>query len=168
MFSITNFLGAAWVKPVGILLGVLGIASAGAYANGVRWELKYQKLNAEYVSFSNGVAKLGEQAKAKNALIAFDDIKKKERVDDENARRHTADINTILRLRRDADGARRSFVPPASAGAARPDLACFDRTALESALRELVTEVRGFVDEGAAATIDLDTAKIWNQERDKQ
>lgn len=160
-----DWLGLAWVKPVGVLLVVLGIAGAGAYANGVRWEAKYGKLQASFNTFKGGVAALGEQAKTKAALQALADLKNKERADDENKRTVATLRADVKRLRDERDRARGSYVPPAPAGAARPDLACFDRAALESALRELVVEVRGLVDEGAAATVDLNTAKLWEQGR---
>lgn len=155
-----------WVKPLSILLVVLGIAGAGAYANGVRWESKYDKLQASYNTFKGGVAALGEAAKAKAAQQALHDLKNRERTDDENARTIATLRTDIARLRLERDSARGSYVPAAPTGAARPDLACFDRAALESALRELVAEVRGFVDEGAEATLNLNTAKLWNTQRE--
>ena len=156
---------SAWVKPVGILLLVLAIAGAGAYANGVRWEAKYDKLQTSFDTFKGGVAALGEAAKKAAADKAANDAKLKAKADNENLR-VVADLRlTVARLRLEADRARGSYVPSASAGASRPDLACFDRAALESAIRELVAEVRGLVDEGSAATLDLNTAKLWNSER---
>lgn len=154
-----------WIKPLGILLVVLAIAGAGAYANGVRWEAKYDKLQASFDTFKGGVAALGEQAKKDAADKAANDVKLKARTDDEN-KRTVADLRaTVARLRLEADRARGSFVPPASTGASRPDLACFDRAALESAIRELVTEVRRLVDEGSQATLDLNAAKLWSAAR---
>lgn len=159
------WLALSWVKPVGVLLVVLSIAGAGAYANGVRWETKYDKLQANYDTFKGGVAALGEKAKADAAKKAADDAKLKARIDDENKRDVAGLRAAVARLRLEADRARGSYVPPADTGARRPDLACFDRAALESAVRELVAEVRGLVDEGSAATLDLNAAKLWNSER---
>ena len=156
---------ATWVKPLGILLVVLAIAGAGAYANGVRWEAKYDKLQASYDTFKGGVAALGEQAKAKAALQALADLKKQERADDENKRTVATLRADIKRVRLEADRARGGGVPAAPAGASRPDLACFDRAAFESAYGELTAEVRGGADEGTEATVDLNTAKIWEQGR---
>ena len=158
--------GLTWVKPLGILLVVLGIAGAGAYANGVRWEGKYDKLAAEFSTFKGGVAALGEAAAKAAAEKAANDAKLKAKADNEN-KRAVSDLRaTVARLRLEADRARGSYVPAAPTGAARPDLACFDRAALESALRELVAEVRGFVDEGAEATVNLNAAKLWNTQRE--
>ncbi len=157
---------AAWIKPLGVLLAVLGIAGAGAYVNGARWSAKYEQLRTEHVAFKAQVAVLGEQAKEAAVRKAAYDAKLKARIDDENKRIAAALRTDVARLRHERDAARGSLVPPVSADAGRPDLACFDRTGLESALREFVDEIRGFVDEGAKATLDLDTAKRWNAERD--
>jgi hypothetical protein len=151
-----------------LLLGRLALVAsvflAGWWVNGWRWETKYQKLDAQYQSFGAGVAKLGEQAKAKNALIALDQLKAKERADEQN-RRITAGLRAdIKRLRDDRARSGSGVVPAAPAGSVRPDLACFGRTELERAYGELVTEVRGLADEGTAATVDLDTTKKWADE----
>ena len=162
-----DWLGLGWVKIAGAALVVLAIAGAGAYWNGARWETKYGKLQTSFDTFKGGVAALGEKAKADAAKQALHDSKNKERADDENKRARAAVLNDIARLRKQLDDARGGHVPPAPAGTGRPDLACFDRAALESAIRELVAEVRRLVDEGTAATVDLNTAKIWNQGRTK-
>lgn len=154
----------AFIKAGAVALILLAAFSAGAVWNGNRWEAKYQKLESEYNQFKGGVAALGEAAKVENAKIALADLKAKERADEENKRQHTADIDTILRLRRAADSARGSFVPPAPAGTKCPDgQACFDGPELERALRGLVEEVRGLVDEGTSVATDLNTAKRWAQ-----
>lgn len=158
---------AFFLSPIGRMLAAFVLGTAIGAGGG--WTVQGYRLDAvkaEYQQFKGGVAALGRAAEKQNALIALNDLKNKERADDENRRTHTADINTILRLRRAADSARGSYVPPAPAGAARPEIACFDRAALESALRGFVGEVRGFVDEGTQATIDLNTAKIWNKNRE--
>lgn len=165
MDKILTFFGAAWVKWAAVALVLAVVAGGAAYKMHAHDMIAYNALKTEYDTFKGGVAALGEQAKKDAAKKALDDLKNKERADDENKRVVAALRADIKRLRLEADRARGSFVPPASTGASRPDLACFDRAALESALRELVAEVRGFVDEGAAATVDLNTAKLWEQGR---
>ena len=54
-----------------------------------------------------------------------------------------------------------SFVPATTTGASRPDLACFGRPELESALRTLDTEIQGLIEIGDEATVNLDMAKRW-------
>ena len=85
---------------IGRLALVASVFLAGWWVNGWRWESKYQKLDAQYQSFSQGVARLGEQAKAKNALQALNDLKAKERADEQN-RRITAGLRADIKRLRD-------------------------------------------------------------------
>lgn len=43
----------------------------------------------------------------------------------------------------------------------RPDLACFERSQLDSAIRQYQSDLLGIAQKGAQATLDLDTAKSW-------
>lgn len=150
------------LSPIGRL--VMAWVAGAAIGFGGAWTVQGWRLDAlksEYSSFKGGVAALGEQAKAANAKIALGNLKAKERADEENLRTTATLRADIERLRHDRDSARGSFVPAAPAAARRPDLACFDRDELESAIRELVVEVRGLTDQGDAATLDLNTAKRW-------
>ena len=146
----------------GLLLIGLGFGG-GWWVNGNRLEVKIQALDAQFMQFKTATAQQGAAAQTKNALIALKDLRDKERADDENRRIADSLRADVGRLRDAADRARGSFVPAAPAGAGRPELACFDRAGLESALRDLVAEIRGLVDEGAAAALALDTAKRWAQ-----
>lgn len=166
MNGILTFFGATWVKWVAVALVLASVAGSAAYEMHAHDMIAYNALKTKYDTFEGGVAALGEAAKKVAAKKAADDAKLKIEADNENKRTVANLRSTVARLRADADRARGSYVPFASAGAARPDLACFDRAALESAIRELIAEVRGFVDEGSAATVDLNTAKIWNQGRE--
>ena len=150
---------------IGRLALVASVFFAGWWVNGWRWESKYQKLDAQYQSFSQGVARLGEQAKAKNALQALNDLKAKERADEQNRMDHARDAAIIARMRYDTDSARGSIVPPAPAGSKCPEgQACFDAAELERAERTRREAVRGLVDEGTAIATDLNTAKKWAAE----
>jgi hypothetical protein len=154
------------LPKLGTIVLILGTAfGAGAWLNGTRWESKYALLLNEYQQLKGGVAALGHEAEARNAKQALADIKSKERADEQNRRQHAADIDTITRLRRDADRARGSVVPAAPAGSSRPDLACFDRAELErgngEALGRLREGARRVADKGTAAAVDLDTARAW-------
>ena len=139
--------------------------SGGWMVNGWRWDAKYTKLDAEYQKFKGGVAALGEQAKARNAVQALNDLKAKEYADEQNRMDRSRAAVTIDRLRRDADSSHRSPLPSAPAGSSRPDLLCLDRAEFErahgEALNRLREGARGLADEGTAATINLDTAKRW-------
>jgi len=126
----------------------------------------YDELADQFSTFKGGVAALGEQAKKDAAAKAVKDKANKEKADAENKRTTDALRADVERLRDERDRARGSFVPAAPAGARRPDLACFDRAELESAIRGLVTDVRSLVDEGSQATVDLNTAKACGRSRD--
>ena len=146
------------------IAAVIGFGT-GWQVNGWRWESNYQRLEAEYNKFKGGVAALGEQAKTKNAIQALNDLKLKERTDEQNRIDRAADRAAITRLRDDADRARRSPLPPAPAGSSRPDLLVLDRAEFERAHGEALSRLRDgarrLADEGTAATIDLNTGKMW-------
>jgi hypothetical protein len=105
------------------------------------------------------VQAIGEQAQRAATAQAAADLRNKERSDDE-AKRITAAHNAVVARLRDAN-ARRSFVPAAPASSKRPELACFDRTELDGALRQFVANAIGLIGEGEQATIDLDVVKGW-------
>jgi hypothetical protein len=54
-----------------------------------------------------------------------------------------------------------NYVPAAPTGASRPDLACFDRTQLESTIRNLDAGIQGLIDKGDEAVVNLNTGKRW-------
>ena len=146
----------AYWKPIVAILAILG-AFAFGYFKG------YESEKSKYDLFVAKVTADGEQAEAK--AVAKEDANKlaKENADHENQVAISNLNATIGKLRAQHSGG--SFLPPAASGSLRPDLACFDRTAYLAAFGEFVTEARGLVDEGAAATVDLDTAKLWAQGR---
>lgn len=156
---------STWAKLL-IAAVALGLAAAGgAYKMHEHDQIALDKVKQEFSLFKGGVSALGEKAEGDAKLKTEADKALKKRIDDEHKRVVAGLVADIKRMRDERDRARGSFTPAAPAGAVRPDLACFDRVALESALRELVAEVRSLVDEGAAATLDLNAAKAWNLER---
>lgn len=118
---------------------------------------------ADLLLFKTEVAALGKKAESdKNAKEAADQLKK-EKADAENSAALAVLAGDIKRLRDERDS-RASTIPERPAGSKCPDgQACFDRAELERALRDYRSEVRRLVDEGAAVTIDLNTAKRWAQ-----
>jgi hypothetical protein len=105
---------------------------------------------------AQSVAIAQEQAR-ENAKKALADVKAKER-SDENYRRNISRLSADLKRLRDS---RPSIVPAAPAGAPRPELACFDRAELVTALRTYREGVIGLLGEGAAAVEGLDEARVW-------
>jgi hypothetical protein len=122
---------------------------------------RLRAVTAEYGQFKGGVEALGLAAEHEKAAKEKSDKEKKEKADAEHTQTIAALNADIKRLR--VERARRSFVPGAATSAGRPGIACFDATELESAIRGLDQEVRGLVDQGSAAIVDLNTAKRWAQ-----
>ena len=161
-------------NPINLLYlaGIIAIAAAGVGGTTAwtvqGWRLdaanaRTDKVQASFDGFKAQVAAEGKVAQERANAQAAKDKLTKETADAENARVTAALRADITKLRRERDSARVSTVPAAPAGSGRPDLACFDRSGLESALRGLLGDIRGLVDQGAAATLDLNTAKAWAQ-----
>ena len=121
------------------------------------------RVQQAYDSFKAQVKVEGEEAQKKAAAQEMSDKLRKDTADAENKATVASLTADIAKLRHDRDSARGDFLPAAPAGSSRPDLSCYDRAALESALGGFIAEIRGYADEGAAATVDLDTAKKWAQ-----
>lgn len=114
---------------------------------------------AKYDLFVEQVKSVGELAEAEATRIEDEHKQLKKDTDNENKLALDTLRADIKRMRNDRSGG--SFVPAAPAGSSRPDLACYDRTKLIGATGRLIDGVRGLVDEGSAATINLNTAKAW-------
>ena len=150
-----------------LILGILLALSVAA--NGILSKLyvgakeDVARVQQAFDSFKAQVKVEGEAAQKKaDAEIAAHKLAK-EQADAENVKTVSTLNASISKLRHDADSARGSWVPAAASSSNRPDVSCFDKSALESALGGFVKDLRGFADEGAAATVDLDTAKRWAQ-----
>jgi hypothetical protein len=145
---------------------LVAIASVVAVLGGYGMTMRVQRDNArsELVEFKAQSAKAAWLAAEKAFQETIADQKRKEAADAENSAALAALAGTIKRLRNERPPS--NFVPAAPAGSSRPDLACFDRPALERAYGELVVGVRELADEGAAATVGLDTARRWAAGRD--
>ena len=66
----------------------------------------------------------------------------------------------VVRLRNSR--ARTVYVPAAPDASRRPDLACFDRAELESALRRFDDGVSGLTQEGDENAVRLNAARAWS------
>lgn len=143
------------------------LAIGGAVVLLLSWGALYiqtQRLETvkdEYAEFAAMVKVAGEQAQKAADAQAAQDKRNKERADAEHMRATTALRADIARMRESRSGG--NFLSPAAPGAKRPDLACYDRTELESAIRGLDKGLQGLVDEGSQATVDLNTLKLWAQ-----
>lgn len=146
------------------LMGYMTLAF-GVIVLGLSIALKVQSsrlesCKAEHQLFVSQVERLGKEAKEKAKQVEAQDKLRFKKAEDE-IKKLRSDNDKFKRLRDSDTRSRR--LPEAPKDSVRPDLSCFDRTALESAYGELVKELRGLADEGTEATIGLDTAKRWIQ-----
>ncbi len=152
----------AW-RWIGIGLVLVAAVAFGWVKRGEHDQPKYDALQLAYSTFKADVEAKGVIAQREADKRVAAEKSAKEKADAENAKSIAALHNDVARMRRERDSARRSLVPAAASQASSPDRACFDRTKLESALRSYRDAVRGLVDEGSDAVIDLNTAKAWAQ-----
>ena len=157
-------------KQSGVIAQVylFGAVAIAAFAAGgtAAWTFQGMRLDtckAAAETFRIKVEAAGEVAKAKAEAQAVADKQRKEASDEENRKARAADRATIKRLRDARASTSGSIVPSAPTDSSRPGSACFDRALLSRAIRDLDQGVQGLVDEGTAATIDLNSAKKWAQ-----
>lgn len=157
-----NLLPGVSLVKIGVYVAIVAsIFGAGVYVEHSRMQKKLDAEKAAFNQFKGGVAALGHEAAARNALIALNDLKRKERADEENARRTAALAATVRGLRADADRTRGGFVSALAAAARRADKAEEFGAKFERAYRVLVQEIRAVGDDGDAAVVDLDSSKDW-------
>ncbi len=166
MFGID--LAAWWVKPVAYVLGAALLAGAFTWYRHSLIQQGWDERDKDFQAFKADVDATGKAAAAKAIWEDHNNELRKEKADAENATTRAALAVALNSLRVEAD--HRSFtVPGAPAGSSRPDLACFDRAEYQRAHGESLVRLRrgarGIADEGTACTIDLNTAKNWEQKK---
>lgn len=161
MGLLTLFSGPYALLARGVIYLVLlaSVAGWGAYRMHEHDVGKYDDLKKEYVTFQAQVEAQGKVAQAAADKQKAADIAAKEKADAENKQ-------AVAGLQSDLDRLRHQHppghtVPPAPAGTSRADLACFDRTLLGAAVDNLLADLQGQAASGAAATVDLNSAKRW-------
>jgi hypothetical protein len=166
-----NRLIGSIVNNPAVLLWIAGAALAlGLFAGGgVAWKVQGWRLDAakaelkttkaEYATFVRETERLGIEAQAKANKKAKADKEAKQEADHAYETR----INLLTADNRRMRNARSNsnFVPAATAGTENPYLVCFDRTQLESAIRDLDLGVQGLVDRGDEAAVGLEVARKW-------
>lgn len=143
-----------------LLLGsfALGLASGAGGAWTVQgWRL--DAVNAEFDGFVTTTKAQGEIAENLAKAKEAEHKREKEIADHEYQTTITGLAADVKRLR--DDRARGGYVPAAPAGSRSPELACFDRTELEQALRRFDEEVTGLFAEGDADAVGLNVARSW-------
>lgn len=133
------------------------VAALGSY--GMTMRVQRDNARSEYAEFKAQSAKAAWLAAEKALQETIENQKRKESADAENSQALATLAGTIKRLRNERPAG--SFVPAAPTGSSRPDLACFDRSEYQRADGIFTDRARRLADEGAKATVDLDTAKEW-------
>ena len=150
-------------NPMLLIWGALAVFAFGlATGGGAAWKIQGWRLDAaknEHKAFVAEVKGIGEAAEAQARQKEAENTLKKEKADHENART-IANLNVSIKRLRD-DRTVKGFLPPAPAGASRPERICFDRVKLDGALRGFDDEAAGIVANGDFARVNLDTAKVW-------
>lgn len=134
---------------------LIAMLVAVVLALGVTYKLGGDAPRAEIARLND----LQAEAKRATAVRAAQELKNKERTDEENRNRRGAADRELARLRDEL--ASRPLTPAAPPATSRPDLICFDRAEFDRALREFEGEAAEIAGAGAACTVDLDSAKGW-------
>ena len=117
------------------------------------------KVTANYANFVALTKAEGEAQKAHNKITIANQQQLVKEKDIENAALHTALNDTVKRLRHARSSS--SILPAAPPTSKSPNLACFSRADLDTALRNFLGDTEEIAIEGDSATIDLDTGKKW-------
>jgi len=139
-----------------LLVTVMGVALKVQSA-------RLDSLRAEYAAFVADVKAKGDAAQKAADEREAQDKRNKERSDAEIKKLHAANVSLSVSLR-DARS-RGGYLPRASPGARDPDLACFSRAELESAIGRLDAGLSGIALQGDQAITAIEALKVWNQAR---
>jgi len=137
-------------------LAVITLVSGYAYIQTKRLEA----CKTEFQVFKSEVERLGNEAKVKSELINKQNLKLKEKADEELRKLRISNADLSKRVR---DNAGSSFVPRTEASTGKSDLACFDTEALDGAIKRFAERVTGITEQGQSAVTELDNAKRWAQ-----
>lgn len=140
-----------------LILGLLlGFSAAWKWQSS-----RVDAITAEYKGFIEAAQALGDAAQKEAAEREARDKVNKTKADNENKLTLDTLRADIKRLRNAR--ASSNYLPSAAPGASHPELACFDRAELESAVQRFDDEVTAIVSEGDEARVNLDTARQWAQ-----
>ena len=160
-----GFLAAIPAKAWEYLAVVIALAAFGGFMyvrGGVGPKAELAASKATFAAFVAQTKALGETAQKAADARKKADQQAKESTDAKIAAVQAAADSTIGKLRHDlATRTSGHYLPAAPVASSRPDLACYDRAALESAIGAFIADARAIADSGTAATIDLNGAKEW-------
>lgn len=135
-------------------IAVIALVSGYAYVQTKRLEA----CKAEFQVFRSEVERLGLEAKAKTKQQEAQDKLKKDKADAEFKKLRSVNADLSKRLR---DNARSDFVPPTGSVAGITERACFDQSAIDSAIKRFAERAAGIAEEGQGAIDSLNNAKRW-------
>lgn len=156
--------GITLYGAIGAVLVILGL-SATVWVQTSRLETRTIELKAktkQYDDFVLAVKVIGEDQEKKTKETEAKHKQLVKEKNDENSLAHAKLANTAKRLR-DKRSAGSGLVPTAPSGTSRPELACYSRAELDTALRTFTGDTGELVIEGESNSIDLNTAKSWSQ-----
>ncbi len=125
-------------------------------------KVEKERIELQFKGFVSETQRLGDEALKDAAIKTALGKSKQEKANEENVRT-IADLRAGHKRLRDEANARGSYLPTPGPEARSPESITFDRAELDRALRDHTQEVRGLVEEGDEARVNLDTAKTWGQ-----
>lgn len=158
-------------KVIAVLVIITLILSFGFYA-GSRWQsAKTERVKAEFDKFVMDANLAAEKQDGKTKLENQRLQSAKELSDEENARARDSLAFYARRLRELTEkSASGSIMPGPPTNTSNPSLTCFDRAELDGAdatyragEADRRARIQEIVRKGAAATVDLNSAKQWAQ-----
>jgi len=130
----------------------LGCAAVVAVVSGYAY-IQTKRLEAcksEFQVFKSEVERVAKEQDLNNKV-------KKQKADDELKKLKSVNADLSKRLR---DNASTSFVQP-STDTGKPERACFDQSAIDSAIKRFAERASGIAEEGQSAIDSLNNAKRW-------
>lgn len=119
---------------------------------------RLESCKAEHQAFVSKVETLGLEAKAKAKQQEALDKLKKEKADEDLRKLRIANSELSKRLR---DNAGSSFVPSTGSVTGKPEIACFNQSSIDSAIKRFAERAAGITEQGQSAVDDLNNAKRW-------
>ena len=153
------------IPPYALKLGAYGLILGATYISGcVRGSqtanARTEQVKAEYLQFRVNVEAVGKAAQKEADAIKAANEQKAKASDESYSKALTvlgADLERLRRARASTD-----YLPPAPADTKCPEgWACFDRVALESAIRQLDAGVSGIVEKSDTVRLRMDESIKW-------
>ena len=146
------------IPPFALKYGAYALVLGACWTHGCHYG--EQRISADYANFRINTEIVGKQAQREADERKALDERRKAASDESYSKALTvlsADLERLRRARASAD-----YLPPAPADTKCPEgWACFDRTELQQAIRQLDEGVSGLLAEGDSVRLQLSTAIDW-------